>query len=68
MVWYGTQKRHKNTHLPKEMSPVPVLSNSWKATMKSASGTHRTDSKAKNSWNEISLDVGGGGGRQRHAH
>lgn len=42
-------------NVPKEMFPVPVLSNSWKATMNRASGAHRTDSKAKNSWKEISL-------------
>jgi len=41
---------------PKDTSPVPVLSNSWKATMKRASGTHSTDSKARNSWNEINLN------------
>lgn len=41
--------------LPKEMVPVPVLSKSWKATMKRPSGAHNTDSKARNSWNEISL-------------
>lgn len=37
------------------MAPVPVLSNSWKATMKRVSGAHNTDSNARNSWNEISL-------------
>lgn len=48
--------------VPKEMFPVPVLSNSWKATMNRASGAHRTDSKAKNSWKEISLF----GGERQH--
>lgn len=57
-------KRHVMTEnagrsAPKEMAPVPVLSNSWKATMKRASGAHSTDSKARNSWNEISLPFGG---------
>lgn len=42
-------------HIPNEMFPVPVLSNSWKATMNRASGAHRTASKARNSWKEISL-------------
>lgn len=37
------------------MVPVPVLSKSWKATMKRPSGAHNTDSNARNSWNEISL-------------
>lgn len=39
------------------MAPVPVLSNSWKATMKRASGAHNTDSNARNSWNEMSLQL-----------
>lgn len=49
----------ENTHwsVPKEMAPVPFLSNSWKATMKRASGAHNTDSNARNSWNEISLPM-----------
>lgn len=47
---------------PKEMAPVPVLSNSWKATMKRASGAHSTDSNARNSWNEMSLK------RKRRTH
>lgn len=42
-------------YVPNEMFPVPVLSNNWKATMKRASGAHRTDSKARNSWKEINL-------------
>lgn len=42
-------------YIPNEMLPLPVLSNSWKATMNRASGAHSTDSKAKNSWKEISL-------------
>lgn len=44
-----------NAPVPKEMVPVPDLSNSWKATMKRVSGAHNTDSNARNSWNEISL-------------
>lgn len=44
-----------NIYIPNEMFPVPVLSNSWKATMNRASGAHRTDSKARNSWKEINL-------------
>lgn len=47
--------RLHNVYVPKEMFPVPVLSNSWKAIMNRASGAQRTDSKAKNSWNEINL-------------
>lgn len=42
-------------HLPKVAVPFPVLSKSWKATMKRASGAHSTDSKARNSWKEINL-------------
>lgn len=42
-------------YVPNDIVPVPVLSNSWKATMNKASGAHRTDSKARNSWKEISL-------------
>lgn len=50
-------KIQKNWVVPNEMAPVPVLSNSWKATMKRASGAHNTDSNAKNSWNEMSLQL-----------
>ena len=46
---------HMLTPLPKVTSPLPVLSNSWKATMNKASGAHRTDSKATNSWKDINL-------------
>jgi len=42
-------------HLPKVATPFPVLSKSWKATMKRASGAHSTDSNARNSWKEINL-------------
>lgn len=46
---------HTLTPLPKVTSPLPVLSNSWKATMNKASGAHRTDSNATNSWKDINL-------------
>lgn len=54
-----THLKIQRTHrpVPKEMTPVPVLSNSWKATMKRASGAHNTDSNARNSWNEIRLPL-----------
>lgn len=42
-------------YIPNEIFPVPVLSNNWKATIKRASGAHSTDSKARNSWKDMSL-------------
>lgn len=52
---HSCSEKKGQASLPKEMVPVPVLSKSWKATMKRASGAHKTDSNARNSWNEISL-------------
>ena len=46
----------RQVYSPKAVTPLPVLSNSRKATMKRESGAHSTDSNATNSWKEIKLE------------